>query len=408
MKLTSKLAFATLILGFLSCKKEKPEPPEAQQTIEVRTNEALPSSLVLKSIPGQTFVMGNSSIEGSPAQQTSNPEHEVTLSSYEIGETEITNEQFCEFLNMAYSDGVVDVITADKGIETGKKIVIGTSYSNYPNQTLYSLEGIRVLKDHNDEDLDGIAFTGSVEPENPLNTSYIGFDSEKKVFYVKDPLDINDFNWMELCDYQDYGDVGNVFDGPVLNDFENWAGAGENYSDELQGWTEENPAGGTNLPSKAEVSGWPVTFIKWYGAKAFADYYQLSLPTEAQWECAAKGGQNFKYAVHDGLDINDAVWNQLELKYALGHVLDAKQGSPNPYGLYNMGGNAWEWILDNYTDVLSASAVSNPLIEEEGSITRCWRGGSWNYHEQTLQSSIRFFDDEIKGNDHFGFRVVRN
>ncbi len=45
-------------------------------------------------------------------------------------------------------------------------------------------------------------------------------------------------------------------------------------------------------------------------------------------------------------------------------------------------------------------------MEVIGSTTRCWRGGSWNYHEATLQSSIRFSDEETHGNDHFGFRVV--
>jgi len=50
--------------------------------------------------------------------------------------------------------------------------------------------------------------------------------------------------------------------------------------------------------------------------------------------------------------------------------------------------------------------VTDPLVEAAGSTTRCWRGGSWNYHEATLQSSIRFFDEEDRGNDHFGFRIT--
>lgn len=399
---------ALLSIFIISCKKDKPDPPQEPQVLELKTSDNLPASLVFKEIPAQTFTMGSFEIEGAPFQQTSNPEHQVSLNTFEATETEITNEQYCEFLNTAMASGVVEVITADKGMEAGTVVVIGTSYSNYPQKVFYSLEGIRVLKDHDDGDGDGDAFTGSIEPENPLNISYIGYEPSTKQFYVKDPFNADDFDWLEICNYQDYGSTPQVYEGAILNDFEDWAGAGNNYSDELEGWTKENPAAATNLPTQEEVSNWPVTFIRWHGAKAFADFFKLALPTEAQWECAAKGGENYKYAVHDGADLSDAVWNELELPFALGHVQDAKQGSPNPYGLYNLGGNAWEWMADNYTEPLSTDPVSNPLIEEEGNTTRCWRGGSWNYHEATLQSSIRFFDEEIRGNDHFGFRVVRN
>ena len=396
--------FATTLL-LTACKKDKPSPPE----INLITSSTLPTTINLIDIPAQTFTMGSSEIEGNPDQQSSNPEHQVTLDGFSITETEITNTQYLEFLNSALADGAIEVKIADKGAESGELIVAGTNKSNFPGKTFYSLEGKRVMKDHDDEDGDGDPFTGKIEPENPLNTNYIGYNSETKEFYIKNPHDVNDFNWYEMCNYQDYGTTPKETEGPILNDFDDWAGVGNNFSDELQGWTEENPDGAINLPTKEEVANWPVTFIRWYGAKAYADYYKLSLPTEAQWECAAKGGQNFKYAVHDGVDTDDAVYNEIGLgTVALGHVQDAKQGKPNPYGLYNMGGNAWEWILDNYTEVLGTEAVTNPLIEVDGSTKRSWRGGSWNYHLQTLQSSIRFSDDEIKGNDHFGFRVVLN
>lgn len=396
--------------GLLSCKKDPPENNGPQdQTVNLVTSDVIPSSIIFKEIPAQTFTMGSSSIEGSPSQQEANPEHEVTLSAYEMTETEITNEQYVEFLNSALANGAVEVKTADKGPETGQLVVVGTNKTYYSGKTFYSLEGIRVLKDHDDADVDENEFTGQIEPENPLNIAYIGFNSTTNQFYVKNPHDLNDFNWKDICNYQDYGSTPKVFEGPILNDFDDWAGAGKNLSNELEGWTEDNPSAATNLPTQAEVALWPVTFIKWYGAKAFADYYKLNLPTEAQWECAAKAGLNYTYAVHDGSDIDDAVWNTLGIdNVALGHVLDAKQGSANPYGLYNLAGNAWEWMADNYIEPLSTESVSNPLIEQEGSTLRSWRGGSWNYHQQTLQSSIRFSDQEVAGNDHFGFRIVRN
>jgi len=105
----------------------------------------------------------------------------------------------------------------------------------------------------------------------------------------------------------------------------------------------------------------------------------------------------------------DANWNTLGMgTVALGHVRPAISGTANPYGLYNLAGNSWEWIADNYVAPYDTDAVTDPFIEVSGSTTRCWRGGSWNYHQATLQSSIRFYDEEDRGNDHFGFRIVKD
>ncbi|MCJ8288420.1 MAG: SUMF1/EgtB/PvdO family nonheme iron enzyme [Crocinitomicaceae bacterium] len=367
----------------------------------------LPSGLVLKDISGGTFTMGSNTLMGSPTQQSAAPEHQVTLSPYSIGETEVTNSQYTEFLNEAYTDGLLEIITGTMGPDNGKRLVQGTASSNFSGKVFYNLDGTRVLKDHDDSDGDANEFTGDVEPENPLNVSYIDFDVTTSLFYVKDPHNATDFNWVDVCNYQDYGTTPMLPTGAILNDFDDWAGAGLNYSNELQYWTIGNPAAAVNLPTQNEVSNWPVTFIRWYGAKAFAEYYELSLPTEAQWEFVAKGGQNFQYAVHDGSDVADANWNAAGMgNLATGHVREAISGTVNPFGVYNLAGNAWEWIEDNYVEPYDIAAVTDPLILEAGSTSRCWRGGSWNYHEATLQSAARFADEENRGNDHFGFRVV--
>ncbi len=362
----------------------------------------------MKNIAGGTFTMGNNNLlMGSPTQQLAAPEHDVTLSPYSMSEAEITNSQYVEFLNAAFGDGLIEIVIGTIGPDNGKQLIQGTSLSNYNGKVLYTLEGTRVLKDHDDADGDSNPFTGDVEPENPLNISYIGYNNSTNIFYVKNPHETNDFHWGDICDYQDYGTTPNQTTGPVLNDFNDWTGAGQNLSNELQGWTESNPSAATNLPDQAEVSVWPVTFVRWWGAKAFTEYYNVTLPTEAQWEFAAKAGQDFQWATYDGIDRNEANWNQLGMgTLALGHVRPAISGTDNPFGLYNLGGNSWEWIADNYVAPYDTNSATDPFIEILGSTTRCWRGGSWNYHEATLQSSIRFYDEENRGNDHFGFRIT--
>jgi formylglycine-generating enzyme required for sulfatase activity len=367
--------------------------------------QTLPSSLIMKDIDGGTFTMGSNSLTGNPDQKEAAPEHEVTLSMYSMSEAEITNGQYVFFLNAAFSDGLIEIVTGTGGPDVNKRVIQGTASSTYEGKILYSLDGIRVLKDHGDEDEDGNPFTGSVEPENPLNIAYIEFNTTTNIFYVKNPFNADDFNWIEVCNYQNFGTTQRVFEGDILNDFEDWAGTGLNYSNELQGWTESNPAAATNLPTQTEVSDWPVTFIRWWGAKAFAAYYNVNLPTEAQWEFAAKGGSDFQDAVHNGSDVSDANWNQAG-GLATGHVRSAISGTANPFGLYNLAGNSWEWIADNYVAPYDASSVTDPLIEVSGSTLRSWRGGSWNYHEATLQTAIRFSDEENRGNDHFGFRIA--
>jgi len=369
----------------------------------------LPGSIVMKDIAGGVFIMGSSSLTGSPDQQSAAPEHEVTISPYSMSEAEITNAQYIEFLNSAFSNGLIEIVTGTMGPDNGKRLIQGTSSSNYDGKILYNLDGTRVLKDHDNADGDDNSFTGDVEPENPLNISFIGFDSSTNTFYVKNPHDTSDFHWDLVCNFKDYGTTPMQSTGPVLNDFADWAGSGQNLSDELQGWEEGNPSAATNLPNQAEVSMWPVTYIRWWGAKAFADYYNVTLPTEAQWEFAAKAGQDFQWATYNGTDRDEANWNHLGMgTLALGHVRHAISGTANPFGLYNLAGNCWEWIADNYVAPYDTSPVTNPFVETSGSTTRCWRGGSWNYHEATLQSSIRFYDEENRGNDHFGFRITSN
>ncbi len=229
----------------------------------------LPGSIEMKDISGGTFTMGSNSLMGSPDQQTAAPEHEVTISSYSMSEAEITNAQYVEFLNTAFNDGLIEIVTGTTGPDNGKQLIQGTVSSIYEGKTLYNLDGIRVLKDNDDGDGDGNEFTGSVEPENPLNIPYIGFNTTSNFFYVKDPFDVNDFHWINICDYQDYDTTPMQFEGPILNDFDDWAGSGQNLSNELEGWTENNTSAAVNLPTQANVSNWPVTLYSLVGCKSF-------------------------------------------------------------------------------------------------------------------------------------------
>ena len=366
----------------------------------------LHSSIVFKDIPAGTFTMGEAetNYQGPPGSYDAYI-HTVVLSAFQMSETEINNEQYAHFLNGAYYNGLVEVqLETNPGPNMGDILVYGTSAApdEYGGMAIYNLSGSRVMKDHDNADGDSDPFTGEIEPENPLNIAYIGYDELDEAnewFYVKNPADPEDFDWQELTDYYNYTNVSHQEDMSILlNDYNNW--------EELADYP-------NNLPTLSEVSHWPATFIKWYGAKAFTLFYDgIDLPTEAQWEYAAQGGTGYIYATADGNvhgDGTSANWNYLEEHPSRGHVLDVQLNDPNPYGLYNMAGNVWEWIEDWYSSdfYITTDGATDPVNTTDTGF-KVRRGGSWNYHQATLKSSARAEDEQFKGNDHFGFRIVQN
>ncbi len=157
---------------------------------------------------------------------------------------------------------------------------------------------------------------------------------------------------------------------------------------------------------------WPVNWIKWYGANAFANYYNVNLPTEAQWEYAARGGEQLEYPTDDGtLSLSNANYNgdTPGVYNPDGHSIMVGSYPPNPFGLYDMGGNVWEWCLDYYSESFYSDNSTDPINSNPGQDEkRVRRGGSWNYHSATLLTYARASDFESRGNNHFGFRIVKN
>lgn len=352
-------------------------------------------------IPGGEFYIGEpeTSYQGPPNSYDA-PEFIVTVSAFQMSDTEVTNYQYVQFLNAADNDGFVTVFTeTSHGPDKGNVLVKGAENAPeiYKGEILVNLSGTRVMKDHDNSDGDNDEFTGVIEPENPLNISYIGFDDNLEIgerFFVKDPKNENDFDWKLLTDYYNYTSISRQLDtSETLNDYDNWPELAD-YPD--------------NLPTLENVNNYPATFIRWHGAKAFAVYYGYDLPTEAEWEYASKAGQSFEYATDDGFVDNDgtsAIWNHLGDNPSKGHVADVKTNEANPFGLYNLAGNVWEWIEDWY-DADFYSESTNP-VNTSNSGFKVRRGGSWNYHLSTLKTAARAKDEQYKGNDHFGFRVVK-
>lgn len=127
------------------------------------------------------------------------------------------------------------------------------------------------------------------------------------------------------------------------------------------------------------------------------------LPTEAEWEYAARGGnksQGYKYAGSDNLD--DVAWFHVN-SYDKTH--DVGQKKPNELGLYDMSGNVWEWCNDWYDDY-SNSSQNNPQGPSSGS-NRVRRGGSWCSDARICRVSIRYYCTPDYRNGYLGLRLAQ-
>jgi len=162
-----------------------------------------------------------------------------------------------------------------------------------------------------------------------------------------------------------------------------------------------NPSGFKNCDNcPVEQVSWDDTqaFIKKLNAKTGKNY---RLPTEAEWEYAARGGQSYKYAGSDNID--NVAWyayNSGSKTHPVG------QKSANGYDLYDMTGNVWEWCNDWYgSDYYSSSPSSNPKGASSGAI-RVLRGSSWSHYSKYCRTAYRFNYAPSNRYDYLGFRLV--
>lgn len=177
--------------------------------------------------------------------------------------------------------------------------------------------------------------------------------------------------------------------------------------DYLKHWDEESYP-----QDKAEH---PVTWVSWYAARAYAEWVGKRLPTEAEWEKAARAGQNAnEYPC--GNAINNAKAN---FNCHIGDTTPVGQYQPNSYGLYDMAGNVWEWCLDAYhprfytnpihrnpiADVNSLGPVNNQITSN--TIQRVLRGGSWLDAAQLLRTAYRYKNTPTRTLAGIGFRCVK-
>jgi formylglycine-generating enzyme required for sulfatase activity len=150
-----------------------------------------------------------------------------------------------------------------------------------------------------------------------------------------------------------------------------------------------------------QFENFPVIYVDWNMAKAYCEWRGARLPTEAEWEKAARGTEGNMYPWGKDLDCTKANYqNCINRTTEVGSYADGV----SPYGAYDMTGNVWEWVNDWYaSNYYSISPGRNP----QGPITgqsRVMRGGSWTRFDVTTFHRANYA--QVYNNFEVGFRCA--
>ena len=186
-------------------------------------------------------------------------------------------------------------------------------------------------------------------------------------------------------------------------------------------------------PSRWKSSKNPVEQVRWSDAvrycnarsrsEGFQPCYDLNtwecnfdangyrLPTEAEWEYACRAGTKTAYFFgNEPSKLKDYAWFD---KNSGAKPRPVGQKLPNPWGLYDMYGNVWEWCNDFYkVDYYQEAPQENPKGPKTGD-NKVVRGGAWKFSDESCRSGYRYnedpgYADVCFGYDIYGFRCVRN
>jgi len=161
----------------------------------------------------------------------------------------------------------------------------------------------------------------------------------------------------------------------------------------------------TDNYDNSQYANHPVVYVDWNMSKSYCEWRGAKLPTEAQWEKAARGTDGRTYPWGEEITCNNANY--------LGCVGDTKAigsyaSGKSPYGIYEMAGNVWEWTADWYSETYyQISPVENPRGPDAGQY-RVLRGGSLKQDKYLLRTSARLGNKPSDVDLGVGFRCVRD
>ena len=437
------IAFTAIIFTLYSCNTS--DRGELVGTQGKQWHPEKPFGMTL--VPGGSFIMGKSDDDFVAVNDA--PTKTVTVRSFYMDETEITNAEYRQFvywvrdstvrLKLAILADEVGATPGDEGIGefafvdqeneemspydqymydnyfgmgddfyAGRKINnnldIQWDTANYPDE--YYAEVMDTMYIPSEESYNGQRTIDVTK----LNFQYTYMDMQaaardgskrRKDFIIKEDVNIYPDTTVWIKDYN-YS-----YNEPMHNDYF-WHQAYGDY-----------PVVGVTWSQAKAFSAWRTLYKNSYQkSRRRQQINSFRLPSEAEWEYAARGGlESAAYPWGGPYTKNDrgcfmANFKPLRGDYAADQALytvEAKSYEANGYGLYNMSGNVSEWVDSSYDpSSYDFSSNMNPNVNETGNLRKVLRGGSWKDIAYFLQVGSRDYEYADSARSYIGFRNVQD
>jgi len=226
----------------------------------------------------------------------------------------------------------------------------------------------------------------------------MGFSDDEKPVHV---VNVHSF-WMSNCE------ITNEMFAAFLNEVGNPVENGSPWLDINDPDCKIRMRKGVFIP-RVGYEKHPVVEVSWYGANAFAKWLGCRLPTEAEWEYAARDeGKNILFPTGRTLTFNHANISGVAGADIWRNTAPVRSFPPNKLKIFDLAGNVWELCSDWYSESYYAdSGYDNPTGPDSGYV-KVIRGGSWKYSRWNCRTATRGMFRPNETRNDVGFRIVKD